>query len=83
MPRINSVEYPVQGNKCRLVVGKNDLKKAFKHMIYIYSITKVLTLQTTATTTTPTIWTPVATPAIQTQQQYGGQQIFTVIGKRC
>ena len=34
MPGINSVEYPVQGNKCRLVVGKSDFKEGLKHMIY-------------------------------------------------
>ena len=36
MPLINSVEYPVQGNKCGVVVGKSEFKKAFKHMIYTY-----------------------------------------------
>ena len=36
MPGINSVEYPVQGNKCGVVVGESEFKKAFKHMIYTY-----------------------------------------------
>ena len=43
MPGINSVEYPVQGNKCRLVVGKNDLKKPLKHMIHTYYQSMVIT----------------------------------------
>lgn len=62
MPGINSVEYPVQGNRCGVVVGKNDLKKPLKHMIHTYY--QVWSVQTT--TTTPIIWTAVATPAIQT-----------------
>ena len=34
MPGVNSVDYPVRGNKCRLVVDKNDFEEALKHMIY-------------------------------------------------
>ena len=40
MPGINSVEYPVQGNKCRLVVGKNDFMEALKHNYDLYLLPK-------------------------------------------